>query len=288
MTESITQKTIGSVVDASGIGLFTGEVVSLRMRPAPENSGIVFRRIDLPNKPEIPAKIEYVKNAPRCTRLATENGSVQTVEHILSALSCYGIDNVKIDVGGAEILAADGSSQLFVELIEKAGIVELPGIRTPLKIEEPIFWTEGDIHIVALPANELRVSYTLHYPNSKLLRSQYYSFLYSPEKFKKEIAPARTFSIYEEILPFIESGIIKGGGLENALVIREDRIINTGGARFPEEMARHKILDLLGDLSLIGQPILGHIISIRSGHASNVSFAKHLMKHMCVTAGGCA
>ena len=201
------------------------------------------------------------------------------VEHILSALSGLEVDNALIQVEGPEIAAGDGSSQIFVDLIEEAGLVAQGEKRNLLEIAEPLYWSKGDIHLVALPSLEFRVSYTLHYPQSALVGSQFYTYSANPDRFKKEIAPCRTFSLYEEIFPFIEKGIIKGGGLENALVIKGDQIMNPGGVRFPDEMARHKILDLIGDLALIGSPIVGHIISIRSGHASNVAFAKVLSNH---------
>lgn len=185
-----------------------------------------------------------------------------------------GVDNAIIEVQGPEIVAADGSAKLFVELIIAAGLEEQSGARKIIKIEEPIYWSENEVHLIALPADEFRLSYTLHYPQSPLLKSQFYTFSLSPERFVEEIAPCRTFSLYEEIAPFIEKGMIKGGGLENALLIKGDQIMNPEGARFPDEMVRHKILDLIGDLSLLGAPILGHIISVRSGHSSNIAFAK--------------
>jgi UDP-3-O-[3-hydroxymyristoyl] N-acetylglucosamine deacetylase len=241
----------------------------------------VFQRVDLPGKPEIPARLSFVREAPRCTRLASEKVSIHMVEHLLSAFGGMGIDNARVEVEGPEILAADGSAKFFVELIEKARtkIQKIP--RKFLKISQPIYWSEGEVHVIALPANEFRVSYTLHYPQSPLLRSQFYTISLSPDRFKNEIAPCRTFSLYEEILPFIEKGLIKGGGLENALVIKGDQIMNPEGARFSDEMVRHKILDLIGDLSLVGYPILGHIISVRSGHSSNINFAKMIANLEC-------
>ncbi len=196
------------------------------------------------------------------------------VEHLLSALGAMEIDNAKIEIQGPEVLAADGSAQLFVELIEEARVEIQRAPRRFLHISNPIYWTQGEVHLIALPAKEFRISYTMHYPQSSLLRSQYYTVSLSPKHFKEEIAPCRTFSFYEEILPLIEKGLIKGGGLENAVVIKGDQIMNPEGARFQDEMVRHKILDLIGDLSLIGIPLLGHIISVRSGHSSNILFAK--------------
>lgn len=272
------QQTVKREVFVSGIGLFTGEKVSVKILPAPPNTGIVFQRIDLPGKPEIPARLSFVRDVPRCTRLANEKASIHMVEHLLSALGGLGIDNARIEVQGPEIVAGDGSAKMFVDLIE---VEKQKATRRVLKISKPIYWSEGEVHLIALPAEEFRVSYTLHYPQSPLLGSQYYTISLSPSRFKDEIAPCRTFSLYEEILPFIEKGMIKGGGLENALVIKGDQIMNPGGARFPDEMVRHKILDLIGDLFLVGVPILGHIISVRSGHSSNIAFAKMISNLEC-------
>jgi UDP-3-O-[3-hydroxymyristoyl] N-acetylglucosamine deacetylase len=270
------QKTLSTYAFISGSGLFTGEKVSLKLCPSMPDSGIIFKRIDLPGAPEIPARLPYVKPAPRCTRLGTEHATVLMVEHLLSALYAYGIDNVLIEISGPELPAGDGSSQVFIEMIERAGVVSLPVQKRYIRIQEPVFWSENEVHLVALPSDEFRISYTLHYPHSPLLRSQYYSIPVQPLRYKAEIAPSRTFSLYEEILPFIEKGIIKGGGLENALVIQGARILNPDGARFEDEMVRHKVLDLIGDLALIGSPLLAHVIAIRSGHESNASFARQI------------
>jgi UDP-3-O-[3-hydroxymyristoyl] N-acetylglucosamine deacetylase len=270
------QRTIRSEVGASGVGLFSGAKVSLKILPSSPGSGIVFRRVDLPGKPEIPARLSFVKETPRCTRLANGEASILMVEHLLSALKAMGIDNAVVEVEGPEILAADGSAKPFVDLIEKGGIQEQLLPRAELKIVNPIYFSQGDAHLIALPAEEFRISYTMHYPQSSLLGSQYYTLFLNEERFKKEIAPSRTFSLYEEIFPLIEKGVIRGGGLENALVIKEERVMNPDGTRFPNEMVRHKVLDLIGDLALIGATVQGHIIAVCSGHASNIAFAKKL------------
>lgn len=272
------QKTLLREAALSGMGLFTGEKVHLRILPAPAGSGILFRRTDLPGSPEIPALLANVREAPRCTRLAKENASVMMVEHLLSALYSYGVDNALIEVEGPEIPAGDGSARVFVDLIEKSGLKSLEAPKNAIRVQSPLYWSEGEVHLIALPCPDFRVSYTMHYPQSPLLRSQYYAFSMNPERYKSEIAPCRTFSLYEEILPLIEKGLVKGGGLENALVIKGDQILNPDGARFPDEMVRHKVLDLIGDLSLIGAPLAAHIIAVRSGHSSNVAFAKTLAK----------
>ncbi|HEX2582777.1 MAG TPA: UDP-3-O-acyl-N-acetylglucosamine deacetylase [Chlamydiales bacterium] len=267
------QKTLQKSAEFAGIGLFTGMPSRIRLVPASEDAGIVFQRIDLPGRPEIPATLDFVSGTPRCTCLARENASVQMVEHLLSALYGFGIDALRIEVDGPEIPAGDGSAREYVRLIEEAGIRILEAPKKVILIEQPVYWSQGDIQIIGLPSPEFRISYTLHYPQSPLIRSQFYSF---KDRYKEEIASCRTFSLYEEIAPFIEKGLIKGGGLDNALVIQGDRILNPEGTRFPDEMVRHKVLDLMGDLSLLGAALQGHILSVRSGHTANVAFAKLL------------
>jgi UDP-3-O-[3-hydroxymyristoyl] N-acetylglucosamine deacetylase len=271
------EKTIQHRISVAGVGLFTGQQAHLTFCPAPPRTGIVFRRMDLPGQPEIPAALHAVVPSPRCTKLATEFASIQMVEHVLSAVFALGVNNLLIEVAGPEIPAGDGSSLLFVQALDRAEIVAQPTKRKPLKIQTPVYWSEGDVHLVALPADEFRVSYTLHYPQSKLIGSQFYSFAVDSALYRKEIAPCRTFSLYEEIAPFIAKGLLKGGGLDNALVIKEDQIMNPEGARFFDEMARHKVLDLIGDLALIGSPLLTHIIALRSGHVSHAAFGKQIL-----------
>lgn len=274
------QRTLKREVSLSGVSLFTGEKVSLRLRPAGVDFGIVFQRVDLPDTPLLPAKLENVQGTPRCTIIGNKEVVIQTVEHLLAALSAYEIDNLLIEISGSEVPIFDGSALAFVEAIEDAGVCELDGEKHYLQLSAPIYWSQGDTHIIALPSNEYRISYTLHYPNSSLLRAQFYSTVLNQETFKTQIAPCRTFSLYEEIAPMIEKGLIKGGSLKNAVIIKEDAILNPEGLRFPDEMARHKILDMVGDLSLIAFPFLAHIIAIRAGHTSNSAFAKELLNHV--------
>lgn len=273
----LNEKTIERKVSLEGVGLFTGQQVQVTLCPAEPGTGIIFRRMDMAGQPEIPASLQVVVPSPRCTKLDCDGAGVQMVEHLLSAVFALGISNLWIEVLGPEIPAGDGSSLFFVEALEEAGIVSQAREQRALKIQTPVYWSDGDVHLVALPAEGLRVSYTLHYPQSQLIGSQFYSFVVEPSRYKREIAPCRTFSLYEEIAPFIAKGLLKGGGLDNALVIKEDRIMNPEGARFPDEMVRHKLLDLIGDLALIGMPLSAHVIALRSGHASHVAFAKQMM-----------
>lgn len=270
------QKTIARPVSYSGIGIHTGQEVQLNLLPAKEGSGIFFKRIDLPGKPIIPATLEHVFDTSRSTNIGIKDIKIYTVEHVLAAIRAYEIDNICIELSGIEPPAGNGSSDVFVECIEKASLVEQNETLDIVKITSPVTFTDGDVHIVIVPADEYRVSYTLHYPNSPALKTQYHSFVLSPEAFKHEIAPCRTFALYDEISYLIDKGLIRGGSLDNAVVIKDDAIISKNGLFFPNEMARHKILDLIGDLSLIGIPFLGHIIAIRSGHRTNFAFAKKL------------
>lgn len=274
------QKTLQNPISISGIGLFTAEEAILTLRPAPEGTGIVFRRIDLEGAPEVEALLENVVSTPRCTIIGKNGVTIHTVEHVLAALKGEGIDNAYLELTGPEVPIMDGSSLPFVESIETAGIEEQASEKTFYKLEQAVYWSKGDIQLIALPASEYRISYTLHFPSSAVLHAQFYSSPINEQEFSKEIAASRTFCFYEEILPFIENGLIKGGGLDNAVIIKNDRVINPEGVRFSDEMVRHKILDLTGDLSLIPGYLQAHIIAIRSGHASNIAFAKHLTNHM--------
>lgn len=274
------QKTLAKSVSIRGIGLFTAEEATLTIYPADSGTGIFFRRTDLPGKPKLEATLQNVVSTPRCTILGNKIFTIHTVEHVLAALSGLGIDNAFLDLSGPEVPIMDGSSQSFVRAIQEAGLVEQEIDKEIYSLQAPVYWSKGDTHLVALPSKEYRISYTLHFPESTILHSQFYSTSVTPENFTKEIAPCRTFCLYEEIIPFIESGLIKGGGLENAVIIKNNVVINPEGVRFPDEMARHKILDLIGDLSLIPGYFLAHIIAIRSGHASNIAFAHDLYNHI--------
>ena len=273
------QRSLKGVAKLDGTGLFTGTKTEIKLRPAPEGTGIVFQRVDLPDKPLLSAQVENVRETPRCTILGNQNFQIQTVEHILSALKAFDLDNVIIEIDGPEVPSCDGSASPFVDLIQSAGVVSQTATKKVYHLETPVFWSKGDVHLVALPAEEFRISYTLNYPNSDLLKSQFYTVHVNEETYKQEIAPARTFSLYEEVVPLIEKGNIKGGRLDNAVIIKGDTILNPEGVRYKDEMVRHKILDLIGDLSLVGQSFLAHVIAIRSGHFSNTSFARELVSN---------
>lgn len=275
----LSQKTLAKAVEFSGVGLFTGEQAHVRILPSPPNSGLVFQRIDLPEKPLIPALLEYVFETPRCTCLANGNASVRMVEHLLSALQGLGIDNALIEVQGPEIVASDGSAKEFVIGIEQAGIAVYHEVQKKnLKICRPVFWSHKQTHLIALPSEEFRVSYTLHYPHAAAIGSQYCSLVLTPEIYRSEIAHCRTFSLYEEMAPLMAGGLLKGASLDRGILVHGDKILNPEGIRCSEEMVRHKILDLNGDMALLGASIQGHVIAICSGHAANIAFSKLLIQ----------
>lgn len=274
------QRSLKSSAEFAGLGVHTGEEVVMRFNPAPEGTGVIFKRTDLPSQPCIPATVPYVCDTQRSTSIGIGDVRVHTIEHVMAALRAYNIDNIVIEVSNMEPPIGNGGSDHFVDMIEACGVKEQESATPLIKIEKPIYWSEKDIHLVALPYEGYRVSYTLSYPNSKtILRSQYYSAEITSETFRKEIAPCRTFSLYEEVSMLMDRGLIKGGSLDNAIVVKDDVVFSREGLRFPEEMARHKILDLVGDLSLIGVPFEAHIIAIRSGHATNHQLAKTIYQY---------
>lgn len=279
-TTSRHQRTLKVPVSFSGIGIHTGEVVHLRFTPAKEGTGIIFKRIDLPGQPIIPASVEYVLDTARSTTIGIKDIRIHTVEHVLAAIRANDIDNVCIEISGIEPPVGNGSSDVFINMIDEVGVQEQKSSLPIFKIKKPIYWSEDDIHIVALPYDGYQISYTLSYHDSTFLKSQFHSIIVTPESFKKEIAPCRTFSLYKEISTLIDRGLIKGGSLNNAVVIKEDVILSKEGLFFPDEMVRHKILDLIGDLSLVGYQFHAHIMAIRSGHASNFAFAKKILQHI--------
>lgn len=251
----------------------------MRFVPAKEGTGIVFQRTDLPSKPIIPATVEYVRDTARSTTIGVSQVLIHTVEHVLAAIKAFDIDNLCIEVSDIEPPVGNGSSDVFVTMIEQSGIQEQLQTVPILKLSKPIYYSEKDIHLVALPDEGFRISYTLQYPESSVLRAQYHSLLVNSESFKSQLAPCRTFSRYEEIAALMDRGLIKGGSLANAVIIKDDVVFSKDGLFFPDEMVRHKVLDLVGDLSLIGLSFHAHIIAIRSGHASNFELAKKLLNH---------
>lgn len=271
------QKTIKNEVELQGIGLNTGNKVKLRLKPSPPNSGINFVRVDLSNKPIINAELANVvamSKSPHHTSIGSSDTWIQTVEHIMASFSGLGIDNLLIEIDSNELPAMDGSSLPFVEAIKKAGIIEQPAQKRYFLIREPLWVEDDSASIIVLPSNELRVSYTLNYDNP-FIRSEYFNLTITPQVFEKEIAPSRTFCLQKEVDALLSLGLGKGANYENTLVVAESGVLKNK-LRFTDEFVRHKILDLLGDLYLLGFSIKGHIIAVRSGHNLNIKLIQKI------------
>ncbi len=271
------QRTIESPATLEGTGLHTGEKSRVTIRPSCANTGILFQRKDVPGAMPVRAEVEQqldIDKYPRRTSLGMGSYAIHTVEHLLSALYALEIDNVFVEVEGQECPGMDGSSLPFAQILQQAGIKELPQVKEVLKIKEPIYISENGSHVIALPGDTLKVSYTLDY-NHSYLRSQYASFVVDPETYMRELAPARTFCLEEEVERLRGLGLGKGSDYSNTLVIGPEGVIKNS-FRFADEPVRHKISDLIGDLALLGVPLAAHIIGIRSGHALNTRLIRKL------------
>ncbi len=269
------QQTLNRSASFSGIGLHSGNRVNMTFLPAPANSGIRFRRLDLEGKPEIEARIENVSETNRSTTLAKGNTKVQTVEHVLAAFAGYGIDNAIIELDANEPPIADGSAREFCKLIQSAGIVPQNEKREPYTVTEPIELEMGETLMTLFPDEGFKLTCT---SADKLGRfTQFFSTDVTPKTWEKDLAHARTFCFYEEIEYLIKNGLIKGGSLENAVVIRDDAVLTTEPLRYEEEFVRHKMLDIVGDMSLLGRPLHGHLIAVKPSHSGNCELVRQII-----------
>ena len=274
----IRQRTVKESVEIKGIGLQTGRPVTLGVKSSSADSGINFIRVDLPNKPllniqsldlgRLDGKIE------RRTTLDSGPLQIHTVEHLLAALSGLSIDNIVIEVDNIELPGLDGSAKGFVEMLKRSGIIEQDASKKVLKIEKAVWCEEDNAHLAVFPNDDFKVSYALSY-EAPGLGSQFFSITLDEASFEREIAPARTFCLESEARELLKRGLGKGADYTNTLVIGKDGPIKTA-LRFPDEPVRHKILDLIGDLYLVGMPIKGHVIAIKSGHRLNLELVRKL------------
>lgn len=271
------QFTIGKSVSVSGASLHTGEKVVLTLHPAQPGHGYKFKRSDLPDEPVMDARADLVKTVERATTLVDGNAKVQTVEHVLSALAGLGVDNCLIEMTANEPPIGDGSALQYVELIKNAGLVEQPVARSYYEVTEPIhIETKSGSLMTIVPSSTFRISCTNVGPEGR--HTQFYSTEITPAIYEKQIAAARTFVYYEDVKPLMDKGLIKGGSLENAVVIRDEQVLSKEPLRFKDEFVRHKILDIIGDLALFGRFIKGHVIAIKPGHGPNTDLAKAILK----------
>lgn len=273
------QRTVKRSATFEGIGLHTGKKTSVTFKPAQPNEGYIFVRTDLPGCPRIPARVDNVNLEDVVLQTALGDGEVQiqTVEHVLAAMVGLGIDNVIIEVNSNEPPVGDGSAKPYVDTLLEAGIETQNEPRRYIEITEPIWMLEDRVELAALPSPRLEVTFKIDYDHPAVgIRSA--SFLITEEIFKNKIAPARTFCFLRDVEKIREAGLIRGGSLENAIVVGDEGILNPDGMRYDDEICRHKILDVLGDFALLGMPLKAHIIAVRSGHVYNVKFARKILE----------
>jgi len=275
------QKTVGDRVEMTGTALHSGAEATVTFLPAPTNTGIVFRVGTPQGQLEIPALIENVPaehSGMRNTKLAADGAEVQTVEHVLSALAGLGVTNCYVDLDGPEPPEPkSGSTVAYVELLESVGVVSQGLPSNYLQIDMPISWSDGEVSLQVVPCDTYRITCQIEY-DDPLIGIQEFSCEITPDVYKREIAPCRTFAMRTDVEKLKSMGLGQGGTLENALIVENGGLVNDLPLRFPDEFVRHKILDLIGDLALVGVPIQGHVIARRSGHDGNLAFARLLAR----------
>jgi UDP-3-O-[3-hydroxymyristoyl] N-acetylglucosamine deacetylase/3-hydroxyacyl-[acyl-carrier-protein] dehydratase len=272
---SVNQRTIHDTVEMDGVGLFSGEVSHLRVSQASPDTGIVFVRGDLTNRPRIEVKPETVHSGFRNTVVANDFAQVDSVEHVLSAAFGLGLDNLEIEVRGKEVPCGDGSSRAFVDMLRRAGVVEQRSAKKEYVIQEPVSVVEGPSSLIGVPNDEgLRISFSIDYED-RLIGRQNISMPINDQTYYNEISPARTFCLKSEADEIVKRGLGGGGNPKNTLVVEDGRVIDNT-LRFHDEFVRHKVLDLVGDLAALGGTVRGHIVAVRSGHAENIKFVRKL------------
>jgi len=269
------QRTLKTLIKASGVGLHTGQKVRMSLRPAPPDTGIVFRRIDLASPVDIPARAELVGDARLASTLIKDGAKVHTVEHLMSALSGLGIDNAFVDLDSPELPILDGSASPFALLLQQAGLEEQAAPKRFLRVRKTVEVKEGDKWARLEPYEGFRLSFSIDFRHPAIERTtQSVSVDFAETSYLKEIARARTFGFMHEVEELKGSGLALGGGLDNAVVLDDQGVLNADGLRFADEFIRHKLLDAIGDLYLLGRPLLGAFTAHKSGHALNNKLAR--------------
>jgi UDP-3-O-[3-hydroxymyristoyl] N-acetylglucosamine deacetylase / 3-hydroxyacyl-[acyl-carrier-protein] dehydratase len=270
------QRTLLREVSIKGNALHTGDAVHMTFKPAPANHGIVFKRMDLHGHPEIKPRVDLVTDLVRATTIQQGHAKIHTVEHVLSALSGCGVDNLIIEMDAGEPPIMDGSAREFVRMVQQGEPVEQDAEREYFTLTEPISISRGNSTVIALPYDGLKVSCTS--ADDRGIHTQHLSLTVEPDVYVTQVAAARTFTVYEDIEALLKMGKIKGGSLDCAVVIKGDKIISKEPLRFPDEFVRHKILDIIGDITLLGVPLKAHIVATRPGHAINAELTKVLLE----------
>jgi len=270
------QRTIGKEASVKGKALHTGQEVTLTLKPGAPNTGLVFRRIDLVGKPEVRPVSEMVTDLERKTTVSSDAVKLHTIEHVLSALSGMGVDNAIVELNASEPPIVDGSARPFTTLVHQAGIVEQDAEREVFTLTHPITINEGSRSIIALPFDGLRITCTS--ADDRGIHTQHLTIDIEDDSYAAMIAPARTFTIYEDIEALLKKGLIQGGSLDSAIILKGDKIVSKEPLRFNDELVRHKILDIVGDIVLAGVRVKAHIIAVRPGHALNARLAAAIRK----------
>lgn len=271
------QQTLAAPITCSGVGLHSGQPVTITLRPAPANTGVVFVNRNGKSGATLSASIEHLVPTELCTAINGNGFQVKTIEHVLAALSGLGVDNVFIDVTAGEIPVMDGSAAPFVRLIQSVGFVSQSRRQPYLKITAPIEVCDGQKRVRIEPSSTPKITYTIHY-NHPMIKTQVYTHDCSAEAFVQHIAEARTFGFLHEVQALWARGLGQGGNLENTVVLSESGVVNESGLRYSNEFVRHKVLDLIGDFSLLGMPFIGHLIAERSGHALHTRLVEQILE----------
>ena len=271
------QRTLRSEVGCTGIGLHTGEKVKIKLRPAPPDSGIRFVRADLSGRPEVRVHFDNVYDTMLATTIGSNGCKIATIEHLMAAFFGLGIDNAVVELDGPEVPIMDGSAAPFVFLIKSAGIREQEKPKRFIIIKRPFKVDDGNRSVRIVPSKRLKITYMIDFQHP-LLRNQKYELSFFGRDFVREICRARTFGFLRDVQMLQENGFARGGSLDNAVVVDDFRILNEDGLRFKDEFVRHKILDFIGDLSIIGAPIIGHFVVKKSGHFLNQHMLRKLME----------
>jgi UDP-3-O-[3-hydroxymyristoyl] N-acetylglucosamine deacetylase len=270
------QQTISRSIACSGVGLHTGQPVTLTLSPAPPDTGVVFVRHQTGGAVSLSASINHLVPTELCTALSVAGTQIKTVEHVLAALAGLEIDNVFVELDGGEVPAMDGSASSFVRLIRAAGVVAQERRQPYLKVVRPIEVTDGRRRVIIEPSTTPRITCSVEYDHP-MIKKQAYVYDWSAAAFEQDIADARTFAFLKEVEGLWARGLAKGGSLENTIVLSDREILNESGLRFQDEFVRHKVLDLIGDLALLGIPFLGHLIADRSGHALHTKLVEKIL-----------
>ena len=278
MSNPVKQRTIANEVSCHGIGVHSGKNVHLTIKPAAANHGIRFSRTDLPGTPMIPAIFNQVVDTSLATVIGSDGAIVSTIEHLMAALSALSIDNAVIALDAYEMPIMDGSARPFYDLIESIGVEEQEADRCFFVIKEPVELRDGDKFVGAYPFDGRKLTCSIEYDHP-LIQKQSITVNMDARVFREAISPARTFGFAHEVEMMKRFGLARGGSLENAIVVDQESIVNPGGLRFKDEFVRHKLLDCIGDFSLLGMPIVGHLVTHRSGHAFNHALLEKLFQN---------